>query len=108
MRNRNISEVPERWVILNINNGYYKVFGSWTGGYLYGDRWRLNSGIKKVEQDENFYYIFGLSGSCYKCHKKGYGISNQYGVGILEKILKESEGKIKLMENQKDWTQLIK
>ena len=64
---RNISEVPDRWVIFKLPNNYYKVFGTWAGGYLDGDRWKLNSGISKVEQDENFYYFIGFSGSCYKC-----------------------------------------
>ena len=35
---RNISETPERWVILKIPNNYYKVFGTWAGGYLDGDQ----------------------------------------------------------------------
>jgi hypothetical protein len=45
---RNVSETPENWVILKItNNGeiVYKVFGSWVGGYLGSDNWRINSGI---------------------------------------------------------------
>jgi hypothetical protein len=45
---RNVSETPENWVILKItNNGeiVYKVFGSWAGGYLGSDNWRINSGI---------------------------------------------------------------
>lgn len=35
---RNISETPERWVILKLPNNYYKVFGTWAGGYLDGNR----------------------------------------------------------------------
>ena len=41
---------PNKWVILEIefkSGVEYKVFGSWTGGYLDGDSWRLNSGIEK-------------------------------------------------------------
>ena len=73
-------EKPEYWVILEIEfkSGIeYKVFASWPGGYLDGDCWKLNSGIEKVEEDEEYYYFYGFSGSCYKCHKKGYGC---YGI----------------------------
>lgn len=100
---RNISETPERWVILKLPNNHYKVFGTWAGGYLGVDRWKLNSGIGKVEQDVDFYYFIGLSGSCYKCHKKGYGTATSYGLGILNDIIKKSDGKIIVLEDNQDW-----
>lgn len=105
--NRNISEAPERWVIVRLLNEYYKVFGTWAGGYLDGDRWKLNSGISKVEQDENFYYFIGFSGSCYKCHKKGYGTATSYGLSVLNKIIEQGNGQIELMEDVDDWSDVI-
>jgi hypothetical protein len=105
--NRNISETPKRWVIVKLPNDYYKVFGTWSGGYLDGDRWKLNSGIEKVEQDENFYYFIGFSGSCYKCHKKRYGIATSYGLGVLNKIIEQGKGQIELMENVDDWVNVV-
>ncbi len=105
--NRNISEKPERWVILKLPNNYYKVFGTWSGGYLDGDRWKLNSGINKVEQDEDFYYFIGFSGSCYKCHKKGYGTATSYGLDILNKIIEQGQGKIEIMEDMDDWENVV-
>jgi hypothetical protein len=104
---RNISESPERWVIVKLPNNYYKVFGTWTGGYLDGDRWKLNSGISKVEQDENFYYFIGFSGSCYKCHKKGYGTATSWGLSVLNKIIEQGNGQIELMENVEDWENVV-
>jgi len=104
---RNISEQPDRWVIVKLPNDYYKVFGTWAGGYLDGDRWKLNSGISKVEQDENFYYFIGFSGSCYKCLKKGYGTATSYGLGILNEILHQGNGLIELMEDVDDWSDVI-
>jgi hypothetical protein len=104
---RNISETPEKWVILKLPNNYYKVFGTWAGGYLYGDRYRLNSGISKVEQDENFYYFIGFSGSCYKCHKKGYGTATSYGLVVLNTIIEQGNGQIELMEDADDWTNVV-
>ena len=104
---RNISESPDRWVIVKLPNNYYKVFGTWTGGYLDGDRWKLNSGISKVEQDENFYYFIGFSGSCYKCHKKGYGTATSWGLSVLNKIIEQGNGQIELMENVEDWENVV-
>lgn len=102
---RNVSETPERWVVLKLPNNYYKVFGTWSGGYLTGDSWKLNSGIEKVDQDDDYYYFIGFSGSCYKCHKKGYGISTSYGLGVLTKIIEH--GKVELMEDTGDWLNLL-
>lgn len=104
---RNISETPERWVIVKLPSNYYKVFGTWAGGYLDGDRWRLNSGIKKIEQDKTFYYFTGFSGSCYKCHKKRYGTTTSYGLGVLNKIIKQGKGQIKLMKDVVDWANVV-
>ena len=104
---RNISEITERWVILKLPNNNYKVFGTWAGGYLDGDRWKLNSGISEVEQDENFYYFIGFSGSCYKCHKKGYGTATSYGLGILNKIIEQGNGQVELMNDVDDWVNVV-
>jgi hypothetical protein len=107
MMDINISETPEKWVIIKLSNNYYKVFGTWTGGYLGGDSWKLNSGINKVKQDKKFYYFIGVSGSCYKCHKKGYGIATSYGLDILNKIIKQGKEQVELMEDVKDWATVI-
>jgi hypothetical protein len=104
---RNISETPERWVILKMPNNCYKVFATWAGGYLDGDRWKLNSGIDKIEQDENFYFFIGFSGSCYKCHKKGYGTATSYGLSILNKIIEQGKGNIELMVDTDDWVNVV-
>jgi hypothetical protein len=104
---RNISEKPDRWAIIKLPNDYYKVFGTWGGGYLDGDIWKLNSGISNVEQDENFYYFIGFSGSCYKCHKKAYGIMTSYGLGVLNKIIKQGNGQVELMEDVDDWENVV-
>jgi hypothetical protein len=92
---------PDRWVVLELPNGYYKVFATWVD-----DRWRLNSGIKTVEQDEEFYYFIGFSGSRYKCHKKGYGVATSYGLDLLNEIIQQGKGQIELMENA-DWAKVV-
>ncbi len=99
---RTITEAPDKWVILKLPGDYYKVFGSWAGGYLDGDSWKLNSGIERVEQDDYYYYFIGFSGSCYKCHKRGYGTATSYVHNILNKIIEDV--RVELMFNIDDWT----
>lgn len=92
---------PDKWLILEVfpddgSSPYLKVFGTWAGGYLSGDSWRINSSVIEITQDDDYYYFHGASGSVYKCHKCGYGVagaSNNYlikdfasqeGVRVLE------------------------
>ena len=105
-----ISEMPESWVIVKTKAGentFYRVFGTWAGGYLESDRWKLNSGIDKVKQDNDYYYFIGLSGSCYKCHKKTYGTATSFGLGVLNDILKNSDGKITMLDDMANWATLF-
>lgn len=99
----NVTEIPDNWVVLKIPDGF-KVFATWAGGYLDGDSWKLNSGIKEVEEDEDYYYFIGFSGSCYKCHKKGYGVATSYGQSVLDKILDTK--KVEVMDEETDWMSL--
>lgn len=78
---------PDRWLLIKINgkDPHYRVFASWYGGYLGSDSWRMNSGITKVSEDDDFYHFEGSSGSVYHCHKKSHGISG-YGASVLDNI----------------------
>ena len=105
------SETPDRWVIVKLGgkDPHHRVFGSWAGGYLSGDRWKMNSGIVRVEEDNENYYFYGHSGSCYKCHKKCYGIMTSYSRSVLDNIIEKSksvDGSITILEDQEDWTQI--
>ena len=102
----NVTETPHKWIILKLPENEYKVYGTWKGGYLDGDSYKLNSGIAKVESDEDYYYFFGYSGSCYKCYKKGYGVASSYGSGVLEKILDMGKGKVEVLKDRVDWEKL--
>ena len=85
--------VPDTWVILKIkseDSEIDKVLAGWYGGYLNGDSWKLNSGITKIVEHENFYDIHGHSGSVYKCYK-----AEQYLSSTMQSILlkfKQLEG----------------
>jgi hypothetical protein len=87
--------IPHRWVVIQIKSNLYKsnlykVFGTWYGGYLSDDRWRMNSGIVSIEEDDDFYYFKGYSNSMYKCNKKSYGTSF-WTRGILNSIIEEAK-----------------
>lgn len=66
----------------------------------------LNS-FEKTEQDDEFYYFMGFSGSCYKCHKKGYGTATSYGLCVLNKIIEQGSGEIEVMEDNDDWGNMV-
>ena len=56
---------------------------------------KINSGISSVEEDADHYYFMGYSGSCYKCHKKGYGVMTSFSHSVLDNLVdKASEASI--------------
>lgn len=82
---------PDKWLMIRINgtDPHYRIFGSWFGGFLDGDAWRLNSGVKSVTEDDDYYYFNGNSGSVYKCFKEAYG-ANSFGWSNAQHICKET------------------
>ena len=84
--------VPNKWVLIEIWRGgksLHKVFATWSGGYLDGDSWRLNSGISKTEFHEDHFVFQGYSGSNYKCYKNSYGVAGSSNYGVLDGLLKK-------------------
>jgi len=79
---KNITEA-EHWQIVKFGE-LYKVFASWSGGYLDGDSWKLNSGIKSFVSKDDYFLFHGYSGSIYKCHKNMEG-ANIYGAAVLSR-----------------------
>ena len=73
---------PDRWVIVEIEKDgtkIHKVFATWLGGYLNGDQWRLNSGIKGTKKEGPTFVVVGDSGSEYVCRQGAYGTSAYTG-----------------------------
>jgi len=106
---RNITESPDKWVMIKITSGdktYYKIFATWFGGYLDGDSWKINSGISSIEEDDDFYYFNGFSGSCYKCLKSAYGVATSYTSSMLELLIKKSNGLAEIMDDDTNWNDL--
>lgn len=104
-------EITDYWVILKFshkNEIYYKVFATFVGGYLDEDRWKMNSGIVSVEENDDSYLFKGLSGSIYKCDKNSYRTIS-YTQQVLEHILANAykvDAKVELMDENTDWTQI--
>ena len=102
--------VPHYWVVVKVTNGHdvhYRLFGTWSGGYLHGDNWRLNSGITEVTRDGDYYYFHGASGSCYKCFVNAYGVANSYGQSVLDELMQQDMMRLELVENQEDWVEFF-
>lgn len=105
---------PDKWVVVKLEKKneetIYKVFGTWLGGYLDGDAWRLNSGIVRVEENNDFYDFYGYSGSCYSCHSKSYG-TNYYTQGALDQMIERANAvgdDITVLDKDTNWSTLIK
>ena len=80
---------PHRWLLVE-QGDIHKVFASFDGGYLDGNSWRLNSGIKDVVIDGDYFLFHGFSGSVYKCHKEAYGTTG-YGSMVLADLMAKAD-----------------
>jgi hypothetical protein len=100
-------EKPDRWIVIQIGkeNPLYKVLVAWYGGYLGEDRWKINSGILNVVDNDQYINFYGYSGSVYQCPKNGYGTSN-LSQGILNRIMK-GEVPVKVLPEDTDWLTLL-
>lgn len=77
------------------------MFGSWSGSYIHGDSWQMNSGVVDVKENGDGYDVIGSSGSIYYCHSLRYGV-NSYGHGVLNDFVKRADGKIEVLEGMPD------
>ena len=100
---------PHNWVVLKIQNNeeiFYKVLAGWSGGYLDGDSWRMNSGITGVEKQAHLYGFYGSSGSVYWCHKDAYRLT--MATSEVYNQLKEKFGDaVEIMPEDTDWGELV-
>jgi len=103
---------PDRWVILKItlpNETFYKVLGSWFGGYLHGNSWRMNSGIVAIEREGDYYHFVGDSGSQYICHKNTYG-THMLSSGVINDIIagaQDAGHEVELLNDQENFTAIL-
>lgn len=97
---------PDNWVVLKLNNEgetLYKVLAGWSGGYLDGDSWRMNSGITEVKADSDGYlFFYGSSGSCYQCHKDTYRLTMAIA-GVYTQLKEKFGDAVELVSEDTDW-----
>jgi hypothetical protein len=98
---------PNNWVVIffDTDTPHYKILGGWSGGYLHGDSWRMNSGIVRVEKDGDNYKFYGSSGSCYSCHESSYGLRNNNAY-VWNGLSKKHGEKVVLMDETTNWLEL--
>jgi len=103
---------PDKWVIVKITSKegktHYRVFGSWYGGYLGSDSWRMNSGITGASREDDVYSFYGSSGSEYRCHKNAYGTSG-YGGSVLGQMTEQHKDAgitVEVMPEYTNWLTL--
>lgn len=100
---------PDNWVVIKIKEPddkiFYKVLAGWSGSYIFGSSWRMNSGIEKAIDNGETIIFKGFSGSEYICHKQSYGLrtNNAY---IWEQLIQKFEDSVELMPEETDWLSL--
>lgn len=89
---------PDGFTIIHIKQGeteFYKIFGSWAGGFSDGDHWRLSSGFNSLDDSQynpetHRITIPQLSGSVYHISDLSQHRHTVYNSGILKNILEHS------------------
>jgi hypothetical protein len=102
---------PDRWVVVKIvtsKERLYKVFATWSGGWVGSDSWKMNSGITRASLVDDRWEFDGYSGSVYSCHREAYG-TNGYGGNVLQNFIDQmpTQGAtMEIMPGDTDWTVL--
>ena len=110
---------PDNWVVVKItkrnpddgnsSDTIYKVLGGWSGDFIEGDSWRMNSGITSVTIDESTFAFHGSSGSTYYCSKDMYKLRMNTS-GIFNRLKEYAEADesftFELMPEDTDWATL--
>lgn len=100
----------DNWVVLKIQpeasgdqEVFYKLLQGWSGGYLTGDSWQMNSGIERVVKTDGVYEVFGYSGSVYKVPEGSYGVRLNIS-GVIDYYEERYPNCIKVMPDC-DWSE---
>lgn len=100
---------PDHWIVLKITRpGWevsYKVLAGWSGSYLEGYSWRINSGIIRVEKEADQISFYGHTGSVYCCKLGGYGlaISTLGTYTELVDIAYRKGGEVRMLPEDTNW-----
>jgi hypothetical protein len=95
---------PDNWVVIKMDGDdpHYRVLAGWSGGYLDGDSWRMNSGITRVEDAGDRFNFYGSTGSCYSCGKESYCI-RMNNAHIWAQLQELHGDKVKMLDEDTDW-----
>lgn len=98
---------PDYWCIIKVsgNDPHYRVFATWTGSYLTGSAWRMNSGITKAVDLGDRYEFHGESGSIYYCLKNSYGCYWE-SQAELNRLLSHDSGSFTLLPAGDNWDEI--
>jgi hypothetical protein len=100
-----MTSIPDRWVVVKISSEHgtgYKVLGSWYGGYAYGNAWRMNSGITRVEKTDHSFLFYGNSGSCYECGFNNYGMHLESS-GVVDQLRQMPNVIVDILPMETEW-----
>jgi len=103
------SYTPDYWVVVKVfredGSPYYRLVCSWSGGYLDGDSWQINSGIVEMEDVGEHYIVHGKSGSRYQVYKDSYGLRDSMMpiVDTLCDYFRAYSDEL-VLEDREDWT----
>lgn len=94
----------DNWVVIAVkgDNPHYRLLTGTSGGYASGSSWNLNSGITRVEEDDDFFYFFGASGSCYAGHKGSYCL-RMNNAHVWAQLQERHGDKVELLDEDTDW-----
>lgn len=102
---------PDRWVMLKATSksygSFYRVLGSWYGGFAGSNSWKLSSGTVDAIYDEEYktFHFPQESGSTYVGSWSNYGMSN-LAAGVLrtwqETLKSTGAGSMELLEENFD------
>jgi len=93
---------PDAWVIIEVKTPagqFQKILSGWTGGYLYGDSWRMSSPMKElnIKVNQDFFTVATDSGSCYTLWKSRQGLRKSNG-DIYNKLKKKFGDMVEIVE----------
>lgn len=94
---------PDEYVILEMkypDEIIYKVYGTWAGGYLDRDYWRLNSGVESAVINGESISFVGYTGSEYKCNKASEGVAGASNSLELGRFLKSEPDRVRVVTLQ--------
>jgi hypothetical protein len=93
---------PDCWVIIEVKTPagqFQKILSGWSGGYAYGDSWRMSSPMKElnIKVNQDFFTVETDSGSCYTLWKSRQGL-RMSNAGIYNELKEKYGDMVEIIE----------